>query len=75
MSAKFQIFQDSKKHYRFRLRAGNGEIVCQSQGYRTKAGARKGLVAVLRASVDRPPEDLTLKPKPAKKAARRRRKR
>jgi uncharacterized protein YegP (UPF0339 family) len=35
--SKFEIFQDKKKQWRFRLIASNGRIVCQSEGYTRKA--------------------------------------
>jgi uncharacterized protein len=37
----FEIFLDSQKQYRWRFRSGNGEIVAQSEGYTTKAAARR----------------------------------
>jgi len=32
----FEIFMDKKKKFRFRLKAPNGEIICQSEGYESK---------------------------------------
>lgn len=46
MAPVFEIFLDRKKQYRFRLRAANGEIVCQSEAYTTKAKAKKGITAI-----------------------------
>jgi uncharacterized protein len=45
-NARFETFvgQDAK-HY-FRLRAGNGEVVLQSQAYTTKASAENGIASV-----------------------------
>jgi len=37
---KFEIFQDKNKEFRFRLKAINGEIVLQSEGYKTKDDAK-----------------------------------
>jgi len=43
---KFQVFKGKQgKHY-FRLKAGNNQIVLQSQGYTTKAAAKAGVVSV-----------------------------
>ncbi len=39
---RFEIFKDKVGEYRWRFQAPNGEIVAQSEGYATKAGARKG---------------------------------
>jgi len=38
--AKFEIFLDRSNQYRWRLRAGNGEIVAVSEAYTTKYNAR-----------------------------------
>ena len=40
---KFEIFKDSCGEIRFRFKAGNGEIVCQSEGYASVRGARRGI--------------------------------
>ena len=36
---RFQIYQDSAGYYRWRLIAGNGEIVAGSEGYSSKQNA------------------------------------
>ena len=41
MTAKFVIFRDHVGEYRWRLIAGNGQIVAASEGYVTKYGARR----------------------------------
>ncbi len=46
MTPKFEIYEDVRKEWRFRLIAGNGEIVAVSEGYKTKQGAEKGTQAV-----------------------------
>lgn len=43
---KFETFQGTDGKYYFHLRAKNGQIVLQSQGYTTKASAVKGELAV-----------------------------
>jgi len=43
---KFEIYKDKKGEYRFRLKAGNGEIIAESEGYKTKQGCMKGIVSV-----------------------------
>lgn len=50
MSGKFEVYQDAKQQYRFRLKAGNGEIVATGESYPDKATARKGCEAVQRAA-------------------------
>lgn len=46
MAAKFEIFQDKKKEYRFSLKASNGQIIAQSQGYKSKQSCLKGIESV-----------------------------
>ena len=46
----FQIFEDTSGQWRWRLRARNGEIVAQSEGYASAAGARRGAEAVRAAA-------------------------
>lgn len=43
---KFEIFQDKKGEFRFRLKARNGEIICNSEGYTAKAGCKNGVESV-----------------------------
>lgn len=39
--AKFVIFKDKDGKYRWRLQAANGEIVAQSEAYRSKRDAER----------------------------------
>ncbi len=43
---KVEIFKDRKNEYRFRFTASNGKVVCQSEGYKKKSGAVKGIEAI-----------------------------
>lgn len=36
---KWEIFKDKSGEYRFRLRAGNGEVVLSSEGYKNRGDA------------------------------------
>lgn len=36
MPAKFEVYQDARGEFRFRLKAGNGEIVATGEGYKTR---------------------------------------
>jgi len=41
---KFEIYQDQAKEFRWRLKAGNGEILATAgQGYKAKADCQKGV--------------------------------
>ena len=46
MAGKFEITEDKAGKYRFRLKAGNGEIIAVSEGYETKASAKYGIASV-----------------------------
>merc|ERR1719412_3193719 len=44
---KFELFQSEKNdEFYFRLKAGNGEIILASEGYKAKAGAENGIKSV-----------------------------
>jgi uncharacterized protein YegP (UPF0339 family) len=59
MAAKFEIYEDGKGEFRFRLKAGNGEIVATGESYKTKAGVINGVDAVKRAAADAEIDDKT----------------
>lgn len=45
--SKFVLFQSTKNHeYYFHLKAGNGEIILDSEGYTTKASCLNGIASV-----------------------------
>ena len=46
MAGKFEIFEDKAGEFRFRLKAGNGEIILASEGYKQKSSARNGIDSV-----------------------------
>ena len=46
MAGKFELYKDASDEYRFRLKAGNGEIILTSEGYKNKAGAENGIDSV-----------------------------
>jgi uncharacterized protein YegP (UPF0339 family) len=79
MAAKFEIFLDRKKQYRFHLRASNGEIIAASEAYETKVACIKGIKSIQKnapaaAIIDpgeaakRRPRPRLLPPKPKKKS-------
>ncbi|MEO6473459.1 MAG: DUF1508 domain-containing protein [Aeromicrobium sp.] len=59
MAGKFEIYEDKAREFRFRLKAGNGEIVAVGEGYSTKSGAFDGADAVQRAADGATVVDLT----------------
>ena len=50
MAGKFELYLDKAGEYRFRLKAGNGEIILASEGYKQKASALNGIESVRRNS-------------------------
>jgi uncharacterized protein len=46
MAGKFELYEDKGGEFRFRLKAGNGEIVGASEGYKAKASALNGIESV-----------------------------
>ena len=50
MAGKFEVYEDKAGKYRFRLKAGNGEVVATGEAYESKAAAIKGTEAVQRAA-------------------------
>ncbi|TGL85258.1 DUF1508 domain-containing protein [Leptospira congkakensis] len=46
MSAKFEIYKDKAGEFRFRLKAGNGEIIASSEGYSSKQACENGISSV-----------------------------
>src|SRR3990170_9042506 len=60
---KYQIFKDAADKFRFHLKAANGEIIAESEGYQTKEDCLR-TVDVLKNSYNAEIEDLTASPKP-----------
>lgn len=48
MAGKFELYQDKGGDWRFRLKAGNGEVIATGQGYASKSGAVNGIDSVRR---------------------------
>ncbi|WP_020668534.1 YegP family protein [Amycolatopsis nigrescens] len=48
MPGKFELYTDQAGKYRFRLRAGNGEIIASSEAYNAKKSALNGIDSVRR---------------------------
>ena len=46
MAGKFECYKDKRGEFRFRLKAGNGEVVLASEGYKAKASCKKGIASV-----------------------------
>ncbi len=59
MAGKFEVYKDRSGKTRFRLKAGNGEIIAVSEAYNSKASALKGVESVRRNAADATVEDQT----------------
>ncbi len=60
--AKFQLYKDTKKEYRWRLKADNGKIIADSgEGYDSKSNCQNGIQLVKELSPKASIEDLTEK--------------
>ena len=46
MAGKFELYKDARGEFRFRLKAGNGENIAASEGYKNKASALNGIESV-----------------------------
>lgn len=43
---KIEVFIDKNDQYRFRVKAANGEVLCQSEGYTNKQKCYQGIRAM-----------------------------
>lgn len=48
MAGKFEYYQDKAGKYRFRLKAGNGEIIAVGEAYESKQGCLNGIDSIKR---------------------------
>jgi uncharacterized protein YegP (UPF0339 family) len=45
---KFEIYEDGNGEYRFRLKAGNGEVIAIGEGYSSRSACENGVESVQR---------------------------
>ncbi|AKS42991.1 YegP family protein [Wenzhouxiangella marina] len=50
MAGKFEIYKDKAGEFRFRLKAGNGQNILGSEGYKTRASCMNGVESVKKNS-------------------------
>ncbi len=50
MAGKFEIYKDKGGEFRFRLKAGNGQTILASEGYKAKASCKNGVESVRKNS-------------------------
>ncbi|NEA35528.1 YegP family protein [Streptomyces sp. SID13031] len=60
MAGKFELYEDKSGEYRFRLKAGNGEVIATgSESYKTKAAALNGIESIKKNAGDAKVDDQT----------------
>ena len=78
MAGKFELYTDAKGKFRFRLKAGNGEIIAVGEAYESKTAAMGGIESIRRHAAEASVQDMTgapakstpsPSPKPAPKPA------
>lgn len=55
----FEIFRNGRGYIQWRLKAGNGEILCHSEELSSKQAAQVGIAAVQRLAPNAPTHDRT----------------
>ena len=43
MAGKFELYNDKAGKWRFRLKAGNGQVIAVGEAYESKAAAQNGI--------------------------------
>ena len=59
MAGKFELYQDKRGQYRFRLKAGNGQIIATGEGYKTKTACLNGIDSIRKNAPDAALDDLS----------------
>ncbi|AZQ73374.1 YegP family protein [Streptomyces abikoensis] len=58
MPGRFEMYEDRTGHYRYRLKAGNGEIIAVGEAYNSRAACEKGIESVKRNAATATVKDL-----------------
>jgi uncharacterized protein YegP (UPF0339 family) len=59
MAGKFEVYQDTSGEYRFRLKAGNGQVIANGQAYTTKKACLNGIESIRKNAPDATIDDQT----------------
>lgn len=46
MAGKFEVYKDKAGKYRFRLKAGNGQVIAVGEAYESKAAVMNGIESI-----------------------------
>ncbi len=60
MAGKFEVYQDKKGEFRFRLKAGNGQVIATGEAYTTKKACLNGVESIRKNAPDAKLDDQTL---------------
>ncbi|MCL2245207.1 MAG: YegP family protein [Treponema sp.] len=66
MAAKFVVYYDKAKKFRFRLLASNGEIIASGEAYESKASCLNGIKSIQKNAPIAPIVDETIAKEPKK---------
>lgn len=60
MAGKFELYKDKSGEFRFRLKAGNGEVIAtSSESYSSKAAALNGIESIQKNAAEAKVDDQT----------------
>ena len=59
MAGKFELYQDKKGGFRFRLKAGNGQIIATGESYTTKKACLNGIESIRKNAPEAKLDDQT----------------
>ena len=69
MAAKFVVYYDKAKKFRFRLKAPNGEIIAQGEAYESRAACLNGIKSIQKNASIAEIVDETIQKETAEKTA------
>ncbi len=58
-AGKFELYEEKAGTYRFRLKAGHGEVIASSEAHNSKASAKNGIESVRKNATDAGLDDQT----------------
>jgi len=59
MAGKFEVYLDARGKHRFRLKAGNGQIIAVGEAYESMGACLNGIESIRNHAADAPLTDLT----------------
>lgn len=59
MAGKFEVYLDARGKHRFRLKAGNGQIIAVGESYESMAACLNGIESIRKNAPDATLNDLT----------------